>query len=194
MLFLKSKRYTVNYSNLSEKSSAYDYPSKFAENSLVFHKGFLCPSLDNYKRSPRFLSYLNRIIRCPGILVVTSQNSSFAGQPRPMASEANSSFISRSLIKVRVIFSLSPTDGARFLDCLILSDARRDILRPNCRAGALRQAEKRSQLRLRPRIPTFTRLKPSQDRDGPPCQVWGRWDQWCGRASITYTHTFDIYM
>ena len=87
------------------------------------------------------------------------------------------------------ICSLSSIDGARFWDCLFLSGARRDILRPNCRAGASRQAEKRSRPRLRPRIPTFTRLKPSQDRDGPPCQVWGRWDQRCGRPLITYIHT-----
>ena len=110
-------------------------------------------------------------------------------QPRPTASEANSSFISRSFIKFRAICSLSSIDGARFWDSLFLSDARRDILRLNCRAGASRQAEKRSRPRLRPRIPTFTRLKPSQDRDGPPCQVWGRWDQRCGRASITHIHT-----
>ena len=36
-------------------------------------------------------------------------------------------------------------------------------------------------------------LKPSQDRDHPPCQVWGQWDQWCGRPLITYIHLTNIY-
>ena len=37
--------------------------------------------------------------------------------------------------------------------------------------------------------------KPSWDWEGPPCQVWGRWDQRCGRPFHTNTHTHltDIY-
>ena len=105
------------------------------------------------------------------------------------AYEANSSFISRSFITFRAICSLWSIDGARFWDCLSLSSARRD--RRNYRARAARQVEKRSRPRLRPQIPTSTLLKPSQDQEGPPCQVWGRWDLQCGRASITHKQTFD---
>ena len=137
------------------------------------------------------------------LILLTSQNAHIAGQPglqpwrptsvlfqpRPTALEANSSFILRSFITYRAICSLSSIDGARLWYCLSLSSTRSDLLRRNYRAGAARQAEKRSRPRLRPQSPTSTLLKPSRDQEGPPCQVWGQWDQRCGRALITHTHT-----
>ena len=113
-----------------------------------------------------------------------------------MASEANSSFISRSFIIFLAICSLLSIDGAGFWDCLSPKwcSARPLAAKLPCRRFA--PGWKTFTTSTEASKPDFDPLKPSQDRDGPPCQVWGQWDQRCGRPLITHIHThiWQIYI